>query len=509
MSGRTPVQLNRALLESGFNLPPELELPSPAQRYPERVVQFGEGNFLRAFADWMFQRLNVMGLFGGSIVIVQPLAEGTVEQLNRQDGLYTLLLRGFEKGKIIDKQEIITAVSRGINPYQNWPEVLALAEDPYIEYVLSNTTEAGIAYDRNDSFCYSPPRSFPGKLAAYLYHRYSYFLGDLSKGMIIIPCELIAQNGDRLKEIILKLAEDWHLEAGFSKWITEANIFLNTLVDRVVTGFPTAETEQLKEQLGYDDKLITVAEPFHLWVIEGPGMISKKLPFTLAGLNVIWTSDLSPYRTRKVSILNGVHTASAPAAYLSGLKTVREMVDHHYFGQFIREIIFEEIIPSIYSLDEKMLTDYAADVLTRFKNPYIIHELEDILTNSISKFNTRVLPPLLNYQAQNGCLPVKISFSLAALLCLYSGGRHAEIGNIKLKDDPEALKFLEDLWAEFDQSPGAAAILVKEALACTRLWEHDLNTVPGLSEAVTMWLTVILNKGISDAVIDTIEKERT
>lgn len=508
MSGKTTAQLNRALLKSGFNFPPELELPSTADLYPERVVQFGEGNFLRAFADWMFQRLNKKGLFGGSVVIIQPLAEGAVEQLNRQDGLYTVLLRGYVKGKIIDRREIISAVSRGVNPYRNWPKVLALAEDPGIEFVLSNTTEAGIVHDQDDSHLFTPPHSFPGKLAAFLYHRYCHFNGDENRGMIVIPCELIDQNGNRLKEVILKLAEDWYSEPKFLSWIKESNIFLNTLVDRVVTGYPTAETEQLKEQLGYEDRLITAAEPFHLWVIEGPAEISNKLPFTLAGLNVVWTSDLSPYRTRKVRILNGVHTASAPAAYLSGLKTVSEMVEHSYCGRFIREIIFEEIIPSIKGLDERMLADYAAEVLTRFKNPFIVHRLEDILVNSTSKFKTRVIPSLIDYRTQNDSLPEKISFSLAALLCLYSGGRHAEAGNLKVKDDPEALKFLEGLWAKFDHNPGAPAALVKEALSCSWLWEQDLSAVSGLSEKVTEWLTVILNKGMSAALIDTIETER-
>lgn len=506
MSSKTPAQLNRVLLRSGFSFPPEIELPSTADHYPERVVQFGEGNFLRAFADWMIQRLNKKGLFGGSVVIIQPLAEGAVEQLNCQDGLYTVLLRGNVKGKIIDRREIISAVSRGLNPYRNWPVVLALAEDPGLEFVISNTTEAGIAHDRDDSPLFTPPRSFPGKLTAFLYHRYHHFRGDEDRGMIVVPCELIDQNGERLKEIILKLAEDWYSEPEFTGWVKEANAFLNTLVDRIVTGYPTAEIEQLKEQLGYEDRLITAAEPFHLWVIEGPAKISKKLPFTLAGLNVVWTDDLSPYRTRKVRILNGLHTASAPAAYLSGLKTVREIVGHPYCGPFIREIIFKEIIPSIEGLDERMLSDYAAEVLTRFNNPFIDHKLEDILINSTSKFKTRVLPSLFGYRAQNDCLPEKITFSLAALLCLYSGDRLTEVSNFKVKDDPEVLKILEGLWSKFDHSPGTA--LVKEALACTRLWEQDLNTVPGLSEAVTKWLTLILHKGMSGALIDTMDTER-
>lgn len=508
MIAENPKILNRSLLRSGFNFPPELELPSTLECYPERVVQFGEGNFLRAFADWIFQRLNNQGLFGGSIVIIQPLPEGAIEQLNCQEGLYTLLLRGYEKGKVVNRQEIIASVSRGLNPYRDWPGVLLLAEDPNIEFVLSNTTEAGIAYDRQDSCEYSPPRSFPGKLAVYLHHRYRHFSGDSTKGMIIIPCELIERNGDRLKEIILRLAKEWHFDEGFSDWITGANIFVNTLVDRVVTGYPATETEQLKKHLGYEDRLITAAEPFHLWVIEGPPEVSRKLPFTLAGLNVVWTNDLSPYRTRKVRILNGVHTASAPAAYLSGLQTVREMVEHLYFGQFIRQIVFEEIIDSIDSPDKKMLTDYAVEILTRFKNPFIVHRLEDILINSSSKFKIRIIPSLLDYHSKNGSLPEKLCFSFAALLCLYRDWGDEGPAGFKAKDDPAVLKFFENLWAGWDGSDSSAAALVRAALGGGELWDQDLNAVPGLSEKVTAWLTVILDKGMSLALIDTIETER-
>ncbi|MDU2064494.1 MAG: tagaturonate reductase, partial [Sporomusaceae bacterium] len=401
--------LNQQLLSSSFSFPKDISYQAFPEKLPEKVLQFGEGNFLRAFVDWMFHQIIKEGKFAGRIVVVQPIAEGLVDRLNEQDGLYTLLLRGLENGKVTEKKEIMQAISRGINPYTNWAEYLKCAENPDMEYIISNTTEAGIAFDGNDKADMTPPNSYPGKLTAFLYHRYQHFNGDAAKGMVIIPCELIERNGDKLKETILQFADLWQLPKEFKNWIHEHNSFHNSLVDRVVTGYPRDEATALEEKFGYKDNLIDTGELFHLWVIEGSQELAKRLPFTEVGLNVVWTDDMTPYRTRKVRILNGAHTASIPAAFLYGLDTVGEMMDHEVLGKYVRSIVSDEIIPSI-DLDKGMLTEFADSVMERFQNPFIKHYLLSILLNSSSKFKSRVLPSILEYNKLNHKLPDMLTF---------------------------------------------------------------------------------------------------
>lgn len=488
-------KLNRELLE-GYSGPADLAAPPSPGELHERVIQFGEGNFLRAFADWLFHRLNCSGLFRGRVVVVQPLEEGLVHLLNEQEGLYTLIMRGLERGRAVEQRELISSVSRGLNPYKQWEEYLRCAEDPAIEFVLSNTTEAGIVYDPEDRLDLRPPRSFPGKLAAYLYHRFIHFAGDPEKGMVVLPCELIDRNGDHLKKVLLQLARAWALPAEFSSWLERCNIFLNTLVDRVVTGYPEEEADELNRALGYRDRLLVTSELFHLWVIEGPAALKKRLPFEEAGLNVIWTDDITPYRTRKVRILNGAHTAAVPAAYLYGLETVGEMVAHPLLGRFARSLIFDEIIPSI-GLEQEMLQDFAHSVWERFHNPYIKHYLESILLNSLSKFTTRVLPSLEGYYEREGRVPPKLSLSLAALLAFYRS-RCGEGAGGPIKEEPQVLSYFSELW----QGAGAAAWerLAKDALGSTALWGSDLNELPGLTAAVAAHLETIEAGGIAAAI---------
>ena len=495
------------LLKGNFNFPDDIEVPKYPANLPERVLQFGEGNFLRAFVDWMIHQMNKKGLFNGRVVVVQPIAEGLVEKLNEQDGLYTLILRGLKNGKPTEIKEIISSVSRGINPYKDWDEFIKCAENPQIEFVISNTTEAGIAYDREDSIEMKPPRSFPGKLTAYLYHRFKHFNGDPEKGMIIIPCELIDRNGDNLKKIVLQLADDWNLPGEFKIWVKEHNIFLNTLVDRVVTGYPKDEIEAIREKLGYEDELLDTGELFHLWVIEGPKELSEKLPFTKVGLNVIWTDDMTPYRTRKVRILNGAHTSSVPAAFLYGLETVGEMMDHEVMGEYVRSIIYDEIIPSI-DLDRNMLTEFADAVIERFKNPFIKHYLISILLNSTSKFKARVLPSIKEYYSKYGNLPEKLTFSMAALIAVYKDGKvegnamraYREKGEFIMRDDLPVLEFYENVWKAFDGSRQSAFEVAKRILGNTALWNENLNAIPGFAEKVGGYLYEIAVSGIKDVV---------
>ncbi|WP_258359223.1 tagaturonate reductase [Moorella sulfitireducens (nom. illeg.)] len=499
--------LNKALLTGDFSLPPNLEAGPYPDNLPERVLQFGEGNFLRAFVDWMFHELNKKGLFQGRVVVVQPLAQGLVDKLNQQDGLYTLILRGYQDGQMVEKREIITSISRGINPYEDWQAVLRCAEDPMIDIVISNTTEAGIAYDPGDSLTAAPPRSFPGKLTAYLYHRFRHFQGDPDKRMLIIPCELIDRNGDNLKAITLRLAEEWGLPEEFRQWLQEANLFLNTLVDRVVPGYPREEAEQLARELGYKDDLLDTGELFHLWVIEGPTHLKEKLPFHVAGLNVIWTDDMTPYRTRKVRILNGTHTSTSAVAFLSGIDTVREAVEHPRLGRFMKELIYNEVIPAT-DLDKRMLTEFAGEVLERFRNPYIIHCWQSILLNTTSKYKTRVLPSLLDYVAREKKVPTKLTFSLAAMASLFkdgkTNGRHFEgrrpQGDFIVEDDPGALVFWQTAWQQYKGTPDSARETAKYILDNSAIWGQDLNTVPGLAEKMGVYLQEIVTGGMVAAL---------
>lgn len=504
--------LNRKLLNSQFVFPQELEVSVVSDKLPERVIQFGEGNFLRAFVDWMFHQLNKQGKFNGRVVVVQPIAEGMVDALNAQDAIYTLLLRGLQNGKVIEKKEVISSVSRGINPYTEWDSFLRCAENPEIEFVISNTTEAGIVFDPDDRLEMMPPKTFPGKLTAYLYHRFQHFNGDTAKGMVMIPCELIDRNGDKLKEAILSLIDAWNLPQAFKSWISEHNSFHNSLVDRVVTGYPKDEIEVLERQAGYRDQLVDAGEVFHLWVIEGSAELAKRLPFTEVGLNVIWTDDMTPYRTRKVRILNGAHTASVPAAFLYGLETVGEMMDHSVLGKYVRKIVYDEIIPSA-DLDKKILVDFADAVIERFQNPFIKHYLISILLNSSSKFKTRVLPSILEYQKLNGTLPKLLTFSLAALIAVYRGGivngsnmtARRDKSEFIMKDDLPTLEFFAEKWRQFDGNQDGAQKLTQVILANRSLWDQDLNLVDGLTQKTAQYLHQIVCDGIQATLDQLIE----
>lgn len=470
--------------------------------YPEKVIQFGEGNFLRAFVDWMFNELNKQGLFNGSVVVVQPIPVGRVEEVNRQDGLYNVVLRGYQGGQLVEKRETISCISRGINPYEDWNEYIKCAENPELRFVVSNTTEAGIAYDGSDTLEDVPQKSFPGKLTAFLYHRFKHFNGDGAKGMVIIPCELIDRNGDKLKEIVLRLADDWKLPDGFKEWIKNSNYFLNTLVDRIVTGYSEEEAQRIQKEKGYMDKLVVTGEIFHLWVIEGDACLKEELPFDKAGLNVVWTDDVTPYRARKVRILNGAHTMTVPVAYLHGLNTVRESIEDELIGKFMRKGIYGEIIPTL-DLEESQLVEFADSVIERFRNPYIKHRLLDISLNSISKFKTRVLPSLLKYHQKFGQLPGCITFSLAALIAFYKGERIEEGRLVAdrsgeeylIRDDMANLEFFLKLWSGWDGSDRGLFSLVEAVLKNEQMWGEDLSRVEGLGHIVTEHLRIIANNG--------------
>jgi tagaturonate reductase len=464
----------------------------------EKILQFGEGNFLRCFVDWMIHQLNKHHLFDGSVVVVQPIEKGMVDLLEKQDCIYTVLLKGIQNGKIENIHEIVTSISRGINPYTQFGDFLKTAQQPEMRYLLSNTTESGIAYKPDDTIRDTPPASYPAKLTIWLYYRFQYFKGDISYGVHIIPCELTDKNASLLKKFILQLIEDWKLEADFREWILTACFFHNTLVDRIVPGFPREQYSGLVKELGYEDQQMVEGEPFHLWVIESDGdTLPTELPFPSAGLNVLYVKDVTPYKVRKVRILNGVHTALVPVAYLYGIDTVRESMEDEVTGVFIRNALFQEIIPTL-DLPEAELNVYAQSVLERFANPFIRHQLMSISLNSWSKFETRVLPSILEYINRKNALPERLTFSLAATIAFYRGIRGDE--KIVLKDDADLLELLVQAWCKYDGTDDSITRVVTDVLAYEKNWKMDLNSIEGLTEKVRGHLVNIMQQGMKAAI---------
>ncbi|GGF82528.1 tagaturonate reductase [Wenyingzhuangia marina] len=456
--------------------------------YSERVIQFGEGNFLRAFVNWMFHEMNQKAGFNAGVVAVQPIDQGLIKMLNDQDGLYTLYLNGIKNGKAISEHQIIDCIQRGINPYENYTDYLAVAENPELRFVISNTTEAGISYNANDKLDDAPQSSYPGKLTALLYKRFQAFNGASDKGLILIPCELIDKNGDNLKRIILQYAADWNLGDAFVDWINNDNIFCNSLVDRIVPGYPRDKMDAITKELGYKDNLVVEGEQFHLWVIEGPASVKEEIPSESCGLNIVFTDNMEPYRTRKVRILNGAHTTLVPVGYLYGIDKVRESLEDEVVGTYLKNTIFNEICPTL-DLPEAELNQFANDVLDRFRNPYLEHALMSISLNSTSKFKTRVLPSILEYVKRKNELPKGLLFSLASLIAFYKGDRDGE--KIALNDDQSALDFFATQWAT-----GDIVEIVKATLSNTDFWGTDLSTIDGLQTTVTTYLQAIVDNGM-------------
>ena len=389
----------------------------------EKIIQFGEGGFLRGFVDWMIDKLNKAGKFDGSAVVVQPIKDGLCDTLSAQNCVYTHIIRGVEGVEV----SVIDSISRCVKPYDNFDEYLALAENPDFKYVVSNTTESGIVFSDEDKITDTPPKTFPAKLTVLLKKRYDLGLG----GFIFLPCELIERNGDNLKACVLKYADLWNLGDGFKEWIEKYNVFTNTLVDRINTGYPKGEDLDL----GYEDAMVNASEFFHLWVIETEYDLEAELPFAEAGLNVIVTkSELEKYRTRKVRILNGAHTSLVPYALLSGFDTVKSCTDNEVMREHIRKCVFDEIIPTL-DLPRDELISYAESVLERFANPYIKHYLSAISLNSVSKFKVRVLPSILEYIKRYGKTPKTLVFSLAKLIEFYKNGTP--------NDSPEIIEFIK------------------------------------------------------------------
>ena len=464
-----------------------------AAKYPTKVIQFGEGNFLRAFVDWIIWNTNKATGFNAGVVVVQPIERGMVDMLNSQDGLYHVNLQGIDKGQPVDSIEMIDAINGGLNPYTQNEEFMALAENPDIRFVISNTTEAGIAFDPACRLDDRPASSYPGKLTQLLYRRYEHFNGDMTKGFIILPCELIFLNGKELKKCIHQYIDLWNLGEGFKAWFEQACGVYCTLVDRIVPGYPKDTIDQIHERIGFKDNLVVKGEIFHLWVIEAPESVAEEFPADKAGLNVLFVPSEAPYHERKVTLLNGPHTVLSPVGYLSGLDTVKECVEDPEVGQFVKKVMYGELLETL-NLPKEELLAFADSVVERFLNPYVKHFVTSIMLNSFPKYKTRDLPGLKTYLERKGELPKGLVLGLAAIITYYKGGKRGEV-EIVPNDDAAIIALLKDLWAD-----GNIRNVAEGVLAAEFIWGEDLNKIPGLTDLVTTYLELIQNEGMRAAV---------
>lgn len=462
--------------------------------YPERIIQFGEGNFLRAFVDWMIQEMNRKTDFNGSVVVVQPIENGMVDWLNKQDCLYHVNLQGLDKGEKINSLDRVDVISRALNPYTEFGAFLKLAEQPEMRFVISNTTEAGIVFDPSCKPEDAPAASYPGKLTQLLYHRYKTFNGDSDKGLLVFPCELIFLNGHKLKETIYQYIDLWNLGEGFKTWFTEACGVYATLVDRIVPGFPKKDIDSIKEKLGYNDNLVVQAEIFHLWVIEAPQSVADEFPADRAGLNVLFVPSEEPYHQRKVTLLNGPHTVLAPVSFLSGVDIVRDACRHEVLGKYIRRVMFDELLETL-DLPKEELVRFANDVMERFNNPFVDHSVVSILLNSFPKYETRDLPGLKTYLKRKGKLPEGLVLGLAAIITYYNGETREDGSKCEPNDAPEILTLLRDLWAS-----GSTKQVAEGVLGATFVWGEDLNRIPGLTDRLQWYLQRIQEEGMLNVV---------
>lgn len=468
---------------------------------PIRVVQFGEGNFLRAFVDYMIDIINEQRKFDGDIVLVKPIEFGSLEHFHKQDCQYTVSLRGITEGKAQILDRTVTSVADALDAYSEYDRYMGLAEIDALRFVVSNTTEAGIVFREEDRFEAEPPAAFPGKLTKFLYYRFLCFRGDRKKGLVMLPVELIDDNGTVLKNCVMRYISLWNLGEEFRTWVEEACVFTSTLVDRIVTGYPRDTEKEEWERLGYEDHLLVTGEPFALWVIESPVDISREFPLSDAGLPVIFTKDQKPYKQRKVRILNGAHTSFVPASFLCGNNTVQESMEDEDIRNFITKTIYEEIIPTL-ALPKEELKEFAEAVLTRFRNPYVKHALLSISLNSVSKWKARCMPSLLEYAKEFHRIPSRLAFSLAALAAFYTGTEirnGALMGNregeaYQITDEPRVLEFFREY------SGSDADTLIEAFLGHVDFFGQNLNEVPELTETVAAYLEEIRTRGMRAAL---------
>ena len=483
---------------------------------PVKVLQFGEGNFLRAFVDYIFDVTNEKTDFNGGVVIVKPIEFGNLDRFHEQECQYTLQLRGFENGQPKKITRQITSVVDAVAAIEDYDKYVEYGLCDTLRFIVSNTTEAGIVFDETDDFNALPPKTYPGKLTKLLYERFKKYNGAQDKGLIILPCELIADNGIELKKCICQFIELWGLGDEFKNWIDTACSFCPTLVDRIVPGYPRDEAAALCEEFGYEDQLIDTAETFGLWVIESDSnlpleKLAAELPFEKAGLNVVFTKDHHPYKERKVRILNGSHTSFVLASYLAGNDLVKQSMDDAVIRKYMEETLFDEVIPTL-SLPEEDCKEFANAVIERFQNPFIKHKLLDISLNSVSKWEARCMPSFLGYVKKFNKLPKYLTFSMAALMSFYSTQEDGEVNGgyclvgtrgedkYNIRDDRFVLDFFKENSAKSPEE------FTKAYLSNTRFFGgEDLSKVEGLVDTISAYIADIRTRGMRAVVEDLVK----
>lgn len=465
------------------------------QAYPLKVLQFGEGNFLRAFTDYAIDVANEEHAFQGSIAIIIPRS-GKTDKFAKQNNLYTVCLRGQQGGKVYTENRVITSIHTVLSARDEYEQFMAIAHIPSLEFVISNTTEAGITFDATDRFDACPPVTFPGKLTKFLYERFIYFHGDKTKGLIMLPTELNDHNGKLLAQCVNQYAEQWQLGEAFTNWLQDACQFVDTLVDRIVTGYPSDTITSLHKELGYEDPLLTQAEPFSLWVIGNPDL-SSRFPIHSSKFQAVFTDNIKAFKEQKVRILNGAHTSMVLGAYLAGLDYVGQCMADAVIRKQLDQAVFGEIVPTVHLAREKSEA-FAKAVYERFENPFVKHALLSISLNSVSKWKARILPTLKDSLAATGTLPKWLTFSLAALLAFYrstKAGTDCLIGTrgnntYEIHDDAAVLQVFQE--AASQSTPA----YVQHILAQKTFWGEDLTAIPLMAETVTAHLEGMAQEGV-------------
>ncbi len=466
--------------------------------YPVKIMQFGEGNFLRAFVDWMIDKANNDGIMNHGIALVQPIGGGDVVKqiFEKQDNLYHVYLEGIKDKQPVKEVALIKSITDIINPYTEYKKYEELFLNEGLEIIFSNTTEAGIRYEAGDDLNAEPPKSFPAKMTALLYKRFQKFNGDAAKGLQIVCCELIEDNGSTLREFVIKHAQANNLGDDFISWVKTANYFYDTLVDRIVPGFPKETIKEIQEEIGFEDNLVVKGEYFHVWAIGGDSSIKEKLPLDKAGLNVLFMDDIRPFRAKKVRVLNGAHTAMVPVALQLGCETVMDAFNTPEVEQFINRMVAEEVLPGI-GEDPEELKAFAAKILERFYNPYLKHYLKDISLNSLSKWETRDFPTVADNYNKLGKQAKLTTFSLAALLVLYSG--QSEV-SFTPNDTPEFVQFIQSTFNKEDIKGWVNGVINND-----KIWTAPLKDLPGFADEVAVAVEAILSKGMKGAVAEVLQ----
>ncbi|MFB5664289.1 tagaturonate reductase [Alteribacillus sp. HJP-4] len=496
-------QLSHSLILSNEELKHQSE---PAAELPEKILQIGEGNFIRGFNDWMVEQMNRQGIFNGRVIAVQPTPHGRkMPDVKAQNGAYTVVLRGTEQGTSVDRADLITAISRGINPYEEWNELVQAACQPDVQIMMSNTTEAGLTYQPEDWSREKAALSFPGKLTQLLYERFLAYDGDPDKGWTLLPCELVERNGDVLKELVLRKINDWKLGEAFETWILESNEFCQTLVDRIVTGYPD-NAEEFEERLGYKDKLLTVAEPFHLFVIEGSSRVKDILPLDQAGLNVRFAS-VSDFAELKIRLLNAPHTMIFALSYLNGIDTVYETMKNQSMRSFLDDVMDEAIKPLL-AFPEEEKDNFSSAVLERFENPFQRHFLTDLGQNGMQKFKSRVLPLWERIEGDDNSASHYFAAALAGLLAYYQpaeiSGDKAEgraFGRkIPLRETEESLTYIAGQWKEYKEGSISIITFTENLLSREELWENKAGFLKKKTSETAAYLQALIENDVEEAL---------